>query len=182
MNRIFTALVGVTTFLSSITHCHAQKFSAERGTISFFSDAAVEDISAKNTVVGSIFNAGTGEVVYVAKIKDFIFPKSLMREHFNEKYMETDKFPKSTFQGKITGYTSGTEGIQKVRAVGKLTMHGVTRDVDIPGTLEFTGGKINMNAKFLVKLADYQIKIPKLIWQNLAEEIEVTLDFTYKAI
>jgi hypothetical protein len=160
----------------------AQKFTAEKGQISFFSDAAIEDIEAVNNVVGSLFNANTGELVYIMKIRDFVFAKSLMREHFNEKYMESEKFPKSTFQGKVTGYKAGAAGEQKVRAVGKLTIHGVTRDIDVPGTAENVNGKVILKSKFMVKLADYSIKIPQLIWQNIAEQVEVRIDFTYKPV
>ncbi len=160
----------------------AQKFTSEKGELSFFSDGAIEDIEARNSMVGSLFNVTTGELVYIAKIKDFIFPKTLMREHFNEKYMETEKFPKSTFQGKLTGFNANASGEQKVRAVGKINIHGITRDIDVPGTLEFAGGKARMKAKFIVKLADFNIKIPTLIWQNIAEEVEVRVEFTYKPI
>lgn len=160
----------------------AQKFTSEKGEISFFSDAAIEDIYASNNMIGSLFNAASGELVYIVKIKDFKFDKSLMREHFNEKYMETEKFPKSTFQGKISGFKPNISGPQPVKAVGKLNIHGVDKQVEIPGTLEITGGKVNLKSKFIVKLADYNIKIPTLVWQNIAEEIEVRVDFTYKPL
>ncbi len=160
----------------------AQKFSTENGMISFFSDAALEDIKAENTLVGSMFNSASGDLVYIVKIKDFIFPKALMREHFNEKYMETEKFPKSTFQGKLTGFNASVSGEQKVSAKGKLTIHGVTKDIDVPGIIEFANGKVVMKSKFMVKLQDYDIKIPKLVWQNIAEEVEVKIDFTYKSL
>lgn len=160
----------------------AQKFTAQSGIISFFSDAALEDIRAENTLVGSLFNASTGDLVYMVRIIDFKFPKALMREHFNEKYMETEKFPRSSFSGKIIGFNASATGPQKVRAVGKLLIHGVTKEVDIPGTIEFAAGKVSMKSKFIVKLVDYQIKIPKLVWQNIAEELEVTIDFIYKPV
>lgn len=158
----------------------AQKFSTERGTISFFSDAAIEDIAAENTMVGSLFNSTTGELVYIVKIKDFVFPKALMREHFNEKYMETEKFPKSLFTGKLKGYDVNAKGEQNVVATGKMTIHGVTKEISVPGTLLFDAGKATMKAKFMVVLKDFDIKIPKLVWQNIAEEIEVKIDFVYK--
>lgn len=163
-------------------NAHAQKYTSEKGMISFFSDAAIEDIEAVNTMVGSLFNGTTGELVYIVKIKDFRFAKSLMREHFNEKYLETEKFPKSTFIGKITGYNANTAAEQKVNANGKLTIHGVTKDINVPGTLHFVNGKVMMKSKFMVKLADYNIKIPTLVWQNIAEEVEVKIEFTYKPI
>lgn len=172
---IFFTLIFFSTLVVS-----AQKFLTEKGTISFFSDAAIEDIKAENTMVGSLFNSATGELVFIVKIKDFIFPKALMREHFNEKYMETEKFPKSLFTGKLKGYDVAVKGEQNVTATGKLTIHGITRDVQVPGTIVFDSGKAMMKGKFMVALKDYDIKIPKLVWQNIAEEIEVKIDFVYK--
>ncbi len=159
----------------------AQKHTLESSRVSFFSDGAIEDISAYNTKAASIFNTETGDVVFSVPIGDFEFEKSLMKEHFNEKYMETEKFPKSTFQGKVTGYQSGATGEQPAKATGKLTIHGVSKDVEIPGMIEFISGKAIMKSKFIVKLVDYKIAIPQLLWQNIAEEIEVKIEFTYKA-
>jgi len=150
--------------------------------ITFFSDGVVEDIAAENTVAGSLFNAGTGELVFIVPIKDFKFQKSLMREHFNEKYMETEKFPKATFQGKLVGFNANTAGEQKVQAVGKLNIHGVTRDLSVPGVAESSNGKVTLKSKFIVKLQDYNIEIPSIVWKNIAEEIELKIDFTYKSI
>lgn len=172
-------LAGFSIFL---TELKAQKYSAEKGTVAFFSDAALEDIKAENTAIASLFNAGSGELAFVVKIRDFVFDKELMREHFNDKYMESEKFPKASFQGVLVGFNLGAVGLQKVRASGKLMIHGVTNTVDIAGTLEMVGGKPAMKSKFKIKLADYKIKIPKLVWQNIAEEVEVTLDFIYKPI
>jgi hypothetical protein len=77
---------------------YSQKFTAEKSHVSFFSDAAIEDISAENTKASSIFNTATSEIVFSIPIKDFRFAKALMQEHFNEKYMDSEKFPKATFQ------------------------------------------------------------------------------------
>jgi hypothetical protein len=161
---------------------HGQKYTSEAGFISFFSDAPVEDISATNPAVGSLLDAATGDLVFVVPIKDFQFEKRLMREHFNEKYMETHKFPKASFKGKVTGYQPGKSGVQQVNVQGKLTIHGVTRDVNIGGTLEFTTRKVIARSKFVVKLADYNISVPQIVWQNIAEDIEVTVEFTYKPL
>jgi polyisoprenoid-binding protein YceI len=69
-----------------------------------------------------------------------------------------------------------------VRAQGKLTIHGVTKGVDVPGTIEIQGQKILMKSKFMVVLEDYQVTRPQLLWQNIAEQVEVTVEFTYKAM
>ncbi len=178
MRKILMTVAGLV--IAVLTH--AQKFTAEKSTVKFFSDAAIEDITATNTKSSSIFNEATGEIVYSIPIKEFEFDKSLMKDHFNEKYMESDQFPKATFQGKISDYQPAATGAQKATAVGKLTIHGVTQDVTIPGTIENAGGKITMKAKFMVKLVDYKIKIPQLLWKNIAEQVEVTVEFNYTAL
>jgi polyisoprenoid-binding protein YceI len=159
---------------------NAQKYTTEKTFVSFFSDAAIEDITAENTKTAGVFNAATGDIAFSVPIKEYQFQKSLMQEHFNEKYMETEKYPKSTFQGKVNGYDANATGTQSVTSTGKLTIHGETKDVEIPGTIEKQGDKLIMKSKFIVKLEDYKITIPQLLWQNIAEQVEVTADFTFK--
>lgn len=159
---------------------NAQKYTTEKTFVSFFSDAAIEDIRAENTKTAGIFDSATGEIAFSVPIKEYQFQKSLMKEHFNEKYMETEKYPKSTFQGKITGYDANAAGPQNVTSKGMLTIHGETREVEIPGTIEKQGDKLLMKSKFIVKLEDYKITIPQLLWRNIAEQVEVTVDFVFK--
>ena len=178
MKRISLIVIGLAVaFLA-----HAQKFTSDKTYVKFFSDAAIEDITAENTKASSIFNESTGDVVFSIPIKEFEFAKSLMKEHFNEKYMETEQYPKSTFLGTVSGYQASVTGDQKATATGKLTIHGITREVQIPGTIVNANGTLTMKAKFMVKLADYKIKIPQLLWKNIAEEVEVTIEFNYKSL
>lgn len=163
----------------SLNFAYAQTYKSESGKITFFSDAAIEDIAAENTGATSIFNADNGEIVFSVPITSFDFDKSLMKEHFNEKYMDSEKHPKSTFSGKLTGYTK-EDGVHKAKATGKLLIHGVTRDVTMEGTVEFKNGKAFLASTFMVKLEDYKVKIPRLLWQNIAEEVEVKVNFEYK--
>src|SRR5262245_26257092 len=104
----FALLAAVTGF--------AQKYTAEKAFISFFSDATIEDITAQNTKAQTIFNSATGDLVFSVPMKEFQFEKSLMQEHFNEKYVESEKFPKATFQGKLEGYDMSKPGGQDARA------------------------------------------------------------------
>jgi polyisoprenoid-binding protein YceI len=157
----------------------AQKLISQNGVVSFFSTTPMENISASNKHVMSLINIETSEIVFSVPVKEFKFDRSLMEEHFNEKYMESDKYPKATFSGTIEGFTDHTQGIQKVFARGKLTIHGVTHNVEIPGTIEHVNGKWILKSKFEVKLEDYKVEIPKLLWQNIAEQIEVLLDLAY---
>lgn len=163
----------------SVQLVNAQKYKLDKSLINFYSSAPLEDITANNTKTTSIFDADKAEIVFSVPIQEFQFEKALMQEHFNEKYMESDKYPRSTFQGKIVSFNKSSAE-QQVIAKGKLTIHGVTREVEIPGTIKLQGNIIEMNTKFIVKLEDYKIKIPAILWKNIAEEIEVTANFVYK--
>jgi hypothetical protein len=158
------------------------RYYAEKSMVTFFSDGVIENIKAVNNTVTSIFDASKMDVAFLVKVKDFQFDKKLMQVHFNEKYMETEKYPKSTFIGSITGFNPAKEGVQHVTATGKLSIHGITKDVKIPGTLEKRGSNILLRSKFMLKLADYNITIPQIIWNNVAEDVEVELDFTYNPL
>jgi hypothetical protein len=160
----------------------AQKFTVEQSKVTFFSDATLEDIYAENSKASSLYNSETHEIVFSIPIKEFAFDKNLMKEHFNEKYLESEKYPKSVFQGKIERFDPALSGLQQVIAKGKLTIHGVTKEIEVPGTIEKTGDKLSMKSKFIVKLEDYQIERPQLLWQKIAEQVEVSLDFRYKTV
>jgi hypothetical protein len=172
------ALALCLVLLSSAAVSQAQKFISEKSKVTFFSKATIEDIAAHNEKSMGLFDPTTGDAAFSIPIVEFQFEKSLMKEHFNEKYMETEKYPKGTFQGKITGYTIGGAGAQTARAKGQLTIHGVTKEIDVPGTVEWKGDRIMLTAKFMVTLEDYKIKIPTLLFKNIAESVEVSVDFT----
>ena len=103
-----------------------------------------------------------------------------MQEHFNEKYLESDKYPKATFNGTIIGFEVNKMN-PDVEAEGELEIHGVKNRVKVRGKLDFIGDNLIMHSIFMVKLVDYKITVPKLMFQNIAEEIEVTIDIEYKA-
>jgi hypothetical protein len=174
VNSIF--MLGLLISLSA----HAQKFVSEKGFVKFYSKAAIEDITARNEKTTALFDASMGTIAFVVPINQFVFAKSLMQEHFNEKYLESERYPKSTFQGRVTGYNPEAAGEQSVSAQGKLTIHGVTKDVTIPGKIVKTDKGLDMNSKFMVELKDYNIGIPQLMWQNIAERVEVTLEFSFR--
>jgi len=168
-------------FLVVINTAFAQKYISESSTTTFFSSAPLEDIKATNRKARSVFDSDKGDIVFSIPIKDFQFRKSLMQEHFNEKYLESDKFPKSTFSGKVTGFSKGISN-DKVWAEGTMEIHGVKKNIKVPGKLNFAADKVNLECKFIVKLEDYNVEIPSLLFQNIAEEVEVTLIFEYKTL
>lgn len=155
------------------------RYYAEKSSITFFSDGVIEDIKATNTTVTSIFDLVKKEVAFLVKVKDFQFDKKLMQVHFNEKYMESEKYPKATFIGQVTAFSPEKTGVQQVTAQGKLFIHGVTKEVKVPGTIEKRGSNLFLKTKFMIRLADYNINIPQIIWNNVAEEVEVDINLTY---
>lgn len=160
----------------------AQKVFTKNGNISFFSTAPMENITADNNQVMSVLNTQTGDLQFSVLIKGFHFKKSLMEEHFNENYMESDKFPKSTFKGMITDVSKISftkDGNYNVAVSGDLTIHGVTKKVTTPGTVTIKSGNITATSKFNIKLADYNISIPGLVKDKIAETIEITVSCGY---
>ena len=160
-----------------------QRFFTRNGHISFFSSTPLEDIKADNRQVASVLDLTSGEMVFSVLMKSFQFPKALMQEHFNESYVESDKYPKSTFKGKILNIQTvdvKKDGVYKVQVEGDLTIHGVTKPVKTEGTLEVKGDMIHGKSAFTVAVADYNIQIPKLVRDNIAKNIEIKVDLTYE--
>ena len=158
------------------TTLHAQIFMGKTCEITFFSNGPVEDITAKSTSSKPILNTKTNEIAVKVTIKGFVFDKKLMEEHFNEKYMESDKFPYATFSGKINELVDYTkDSTHKVTVTGKLNMHGVEKNRTIDGTLTVKGGEISVKSNFNIAMKDHNIDIPSLVTDNIAEVVEVTI-------
>ena len=157
----------------------AQKYITKNGKISFFSDGAVEKIEAHNNQVNAALDATTSDLVFKVLIKSFEFEKALMQEHFNENYLESDKYPNATYKGKITNAAEVNftkNGTYQALTEGDLTIHGITKKIKEKGTIEIKGGKIIIVAKFNVLLKDYNIKIPNNVVNNIAETIQVSVN------
>ncbi len=154
----------------------SQVFVAKNAVVSFFSSTPVEDIEAKmNTAAGAI-NVATKKVAFKLNVKAFKFKSSLMQEHFNENYMESEKFPTAQFEGTISDDIDlSKEGSYTVNIIGKLTMHGVTQDRTISATIKVGKDKIEGSTKFKVKCVDHKIEVPKIVTKNIAESIEVSI-------
>lgn len=158
-----------------------QTYTIADSRISFYSSAPVEDIEAISTKSRSLFEAETGHIAFVIPISSFEFKKKLMQEHFNEKFMESHKYPEATFTGILSGYEPGRAGPQQARAVGKLMIHGVSRPLETEGTLEFKGDEVLIEASFPVTVEDYDIEIPSLLFYNIAEVVDVKVEGRFKS-
>lgn len=157
------------------------KYEVSSGIISFFSSAPFEDIYAENNQIKSLLDLSTGEVAFVVPIPGFAFKKSLMQTHFNKKYLESDKFPNATFTGKlITDSSFDKLGSSQVMVEGDLRIHGVSLKIKEAGQISFVKGELMVTSEFKVRLKDYNIKIPRLVIKNIAEEVLVKVNLTYK--
>jgi hypothetical protein len=168
--------------LALVQLTQAQKFVSKNAHVWFYSHTPVEDIEAHNHQVVSILDHATGDLAFNLLVKAFTFKIALMQEHFNENYMESDKYPKSTFKGKITNIDKISfkkDGVYQAEVSGELTIHNVTRPVTAQGTLEVKGGSVIARAEFIVAPKDYNIAIPSVVENKIAREIEISLDATY---
>ena len=158
---------------------NGQAYVTKAGYIRFYSDGQIEKIEAINRTVNAALDASTGDFVFRVLMKSFVFEKALMQEHFNENYVESDKFPNATFLGKITNVKDvnfAKDGIYAVTVTGKLTIHGETKQISEKGTLEVKNGMVSGKSKFDIALSDYKVAIPAAVTDNIAKVIEVMVD------
>jgi hypothetical protein len=151
----------------------AQSWITRNGKISFYSKTPMEDIKAVNSQVFAAIDAAKKTIAFTLLQKNFLFEKQLMQDHYNENYVESDKFPKAQFSGTINGNIGTTPGVYKVQIDGQLTFHGVTKPVSMPAELELQQGKLIGKSTFNIKPSDYNIQIPSLVKDKIAAEIPV---------
>lgn len=158
---------------------NAQRYLSKNAFIKFYSFTPLEKIEAVNNTGACILDASTGNIEFSALNTAFQFKKALMQQHFNENYMESSKFPKSKFKGKIEDMSKINfikAGTYSVNIVGDLNMHGVSKNLSIPATLVINEkGIITSEVKFKIKAEDYKIEIPNLVKDNIAKELEITV-------
>jgi polyisoprenoid-binding protein YceI len=171
MKKIFFLVVWIA--IANIT-LHAQdKFFTKTGRISFSGKSTLSGVNAENKAVAVVLDKKTGGLQFSVLMKGFEFKKAVMQKHFNEKYLETDKFPKSEFKGEITNNALvkyATDGVYPLTAKGKLTIHGETKDVEANGTVTIKAGKPVLNSTFNILITDYKINA------NMNNKVTITVD------
>lgn len=163
----------VTVFLFPLC-IFSQKIFVDNAQVSFFSAAPLEDISAVSNQLDGVVDIETGDFFFRIPINTFIFPSSLMQKHFNEKYMESEKYSMSLFKGSFDeSVTILDDSLMNVSAAGVLNIHGVEQEVIIDTDLNIYNGDVLFYSEFNVPLKDYKIKIPKVVRMNIADTILV---------
>ncbi|MGV3527513.1 MAG: YceI family protein [Flavisolibacter sp.] len=174
-----TILSTLFLFLLVQTSFAQDKYFTKTAKIDFFSKAPLEDITARTNTAAAILDTKSGSLQFSVVMKSFEFKKALMQEHFNENYVESGKYTKGEFRGSIANnsavnYTK--DGSYAVTVKGKMTIHGVTRDVEAPGTLRVDNGVVYANSTFNLLLSDYNIKIPAVVKDKVSNTIQITVD------
>jgi len=156
------------------------KYMTKAGHLSFFSSSIMEDIEARNDKIAAVFDLSGGQIAFAVPIREFQFKRTLMQEHFNENYMESDKFPRATFTGQILNAPQVLKqlaaGTQNVEVEGNMTIHGVTRKVVVSGTLQLRDSQLVIFAYFNIAPADYSIDVPLLVREHIAKSVSVRLN------
>lgn len=181
MDKILLSIL----ILCGINEVSAQvRYMDRAGRVSFFSKAPLENIEAHTDQALCILDAASGEVAASMLMKTFRFEKALMQEHFNEKYVESDKYPKATFTGKITNMDNinlEQNGTYTANVQGEITIHGVTKPLETQVELVIGDNDIAATSTFPLRVKDFNITIPSLVVRNIAEVIDVTLSFNLES-
>lgn len=168
-------------FLSILTAGAQDKYFTKTGKIQFdaTSKNSPENIIGKHRAVTAVLDTKTGNMQFSLLMKGFTFEKALMEEHFNENYIESEKFPKSEFKGVVQNNAEidySKDGSYTVKVKGTLSLHGVSKEVETTGKINIKDGKPALKATFSVALADYNISIPTLVADKLAKIASIDVD------
>jgi hypothetical protein len=178
-------ILSIVLFLTFTVSSYSQKYFTRNGYVRFFSATPVENIEAINNQASCIVDMETGEVVSKMLMTAFQFEKALMQEHFNENYVESDKFPQAVLKAKIVNLKEidfSKNGINNVTLDAEITIHGVPHHYTINGTVEYQNGKIIALSSFIVKPSDFDIKIPKAVENNIAREVQVNVKYELETL
>ncbi|MEI8134761.1 MAG: YceI family protein [bacterium] len=177
MKRTIYALGILLTLFHSGANAQSKYFT-KSANIKFDASGTVEEILAENKKATFVLDTKTSAVEMGILMKAFEFKRALMQEHFNENYAESDKFPKATYKGKVTNLSNvefRVNGTYLVKMVGKLTMHGVTKDVPATGGIQVADGKVSGYANLQILLSDFGIEIPGLVKDKISNKVTITV-------
>lgn len=174
--------------LALISFCSysQNRFFTKNGNVNFdcTTPSSPESIVGTNDKVFSIIDASSGALEFAILMKAFSFEKALMQEHFNENYVESDKFPKATFKGTVSNMNIvnlSKDGTYPVKVTGMMTLHGVSKEITSGGNITVKGGSIvAAKSDFKLVLADYGVTVPSVVKDKVASEAKITIDLVYQ--
>lgn len=171
----------IAIFLITATQCmHAQQYFTTTGFAGFYSKTPLEDIKAENNQVFAVIDVTNKKLAFSMLLNAFVFTKELMQEHFNENYVESDKYPKATFTGTYSDNVDLSKGPATVHVSGTLTMHGVSKPFTTTATLSLANGILTGKSSFQLIPGDFNINIPSLVRGKIADKIDVNISANCK--
>ena len=171
------------TLIFSQQYLFSQQFYTDKGLTKFDgSKAAFEPIKASNNNTVSIIDSSNGKIAAVILISEFDFRLGLMQEHFNENYLESNLYPKSTFEGQIKNFSLNelSQDFKEHEIEGVLTIKGINNYILAKAKIRKIDEKIELSSGFSVMLSDYKVKIPKIVFKKIDEEVKINLNFVYE--
>jgi hypothetical protein len=153
------------------------------GTVIFEASVpSFEEVKAKNESVTCVLNIKTGEIASLVLMKAFRFKVALMEEHFNETYIESDKYPKATFKGTIQGFNinSISSVPKEFKMNGILELHGKSKEINTIITLRKVNDAIEINADFNVNSDEFNIEIPQMLTKKVSKKVNIKTNFLLK--
>jgi hypothetical protein len=180
MKKSFINFFALLLVIVANTSGFAQKLITKTGNIKFqASMPSYEEVAAESKSVSAVLDQTTGDFASLVLIKGFRFKAALMEEHFNENYMESEKFPKATFKGKIEDFDSSkiTSSPKNFTLKGDLTIHGKTKAVSVIVKISKAPNGVNAIGTFEAKPEDFDIEIPSLVRKKIADKIKINYIF-----
>jgi hypothetical protein len=181
---IRSAFVALLAFLL-LQPLTAQKWYTKDALVKFLSDTPLEKIDATSHNGTIVLDPSTWRVECKVLIKNFLFEKALMQEHFNENYMESTKYPNATFKGRVTNpgeVRLDRDGDYTAKLNGTLTIHGVDKAMNTTGKIVVKDGTISVSSSFAVAPADFGIPIPSVVSDKIAKSVRVTVNGALKPL
>ena len=155
------------------------RYATRNGLVSFYSETSLESIKAVNNQVSCVFDIKTGDIVFQIKMVGFHFKRALMEEHFNEKYIDSEEYPKSTFIGRIHDWSPAfldRSNTLDVSALGIIEIHGIKKEINAEGRIRFKQETIDISSEFVLTIADFNIDIPNLVKDKIAKKVQINVD------
>jgi len=165
--------IAISVLLLLAANVYSQTYMSRTAFIGFYSKTPLEDIVAETQQAYAVVDVAKKQLAFTVLLKGFEFKKELMQTHFNENYVESDKYPKASFTGSFNNNLNSNGEATDIQINGTLTLHGVSKNINMPATVQIINGKLTGHATFTLKPEDFNISIPSLVREKIASEMRV---------
>lgn len=171
--------VAITLFLLVSFSTFAQKYYTKTGNTKFKASVeAFEPVEATNNSTTAIINVTSGEIASLLFIKAFNFRVALMQEHFNENYMDTHQYPKATFKGNLKNFSlENLNSDERFELSGTISVRGIEKSIETTVNVKEENNRIYVSGMFFVSPQDFKIKIPSIVRDKIANQIQIKIDY-----